>query len=354
MIGYPEWWGDHPKSRVTQGKGRGRGASPSFTNTTPRPVYANTVSVLQTGLVETANRVVTDRDRDAVHGLNDEQWRTVFNLLNAKRSISTETLTGMSSTPSWILDPGASHHMTGKLESLYDLRNMNPVLVILADGTQRISTKEGTIYLRSHLVMRLVFYVEEMQSDLIVIGQLMDENHCVIQLADNFLVIQDRTTRTVTGVGKREHETFYFRGMETMAAVKTNGNRAYVLWHNRMGHPSAKIVSSLLGVVVSEVSNKACDTCFRANQSRDLFPLNDNKTTKVFELIHCNVWGPYRTPSYSRARYFLTIVDDISRSVWIYLMVEKKETQMHLMNFVAMVERQFQTLVKTIRSDNDK
>ncbi|KAL1198691.1 Retrovirus-related Pol polyprotein from transposon TNT 1-94 [Cardamine amara subsp. amara] len=352
VIGYPEWWGERPKTRVTQGRGRGRGASSGISSSTRLPVFANAVSSTRNSSVETVNRVVTDRDRDAVHGLDDEQWRTVLNLLTASRAAAPETLTGTYTTPAWILDSGASHHMTGNLSSLSNLRDMNPVLVILADGRQRIAVKEGTVYLGSHLVMRSVFYVEEMKSDLIAVGQLMDENRCVMQLADNFIVIQDRTTRMVTGVGKREHGTFYFRGLESAAAVRTSGDGSYDLWHNRMGHPSAKVVSLLPGVVVSEVSNKACDTCFRAKQSRDLFHLSDNKTTKVFELIHCDVWGPYRTPSFSGARYFLTIVDDYSRSVWIYLMVEKKETQIHLMNFVAMVERQFQTMVKTIRSDN--
>lgn len=352
VIGFSEWWGERPKSRMAQGRGRGRGAPPSATNPARLPVYVNAVTSVASPSLERVNRVVTDRDRDAVSGLSEEQWRTVLHFLNAGRSGATETLTGTFSKPSWILDTGASHHMTGKLESLSYLRDMPPIFVILADGIQRIAVKEGTVCLCSNLIMRSVFYIAKMKSDLIAIGQLMDENHCVMQLANNFIVIQDRTTRMVTGVGKRENGTFYFRGLETVAAVTTRDIDSHDLWHNRMGHPSAKVVSLLPGAVVSEIFNKACDTCFRAKQSRDSFTLRDNKSTKVFYLIHCDVWGPYRMPSFLGARYFLTIVDDYSRSVWIFLMITKKETQSHLLNFVTTVERQFQTMVKTIRSDN--
>lgn len=276
----------------------------------------------------------------------------MLHLLNASRSGATETLTGMSSKPSWMLDTGASHHMTSNLKYLSDLRDISPVLIIFADGRERISVKEGTVYLGSDLVLRSIFYVEEMQSDLIYITQLMDENRCVMQVALNFLVIQDLNKRMVIGVDKRERGNFYFRRMENVAAVHTSGETSFDLWHNCMGHPSAKVVGLLSGVVVSEISNKSCDTCFHAKLLRNSFPLSINKSSKAFKLIHCDVWGPYRTPSFSGARFFLTIVDDYSHSVWIYLMIEKWETQTHLMDFVATIERQFQTMVKTIRSDN--
>lgn len=122
-----------------------------------------------------------------------------------------------------------------------------------------------------------------------------------------------------------------------------------------MGHPSARVVSSLPDIFISVSAsdlNKACDVCLRAKQTRDWFPLSMNKTSRVFELIHTNLWGPYRTPSFSGARYFLTIVDDYSRGVWLYLLNDKTEAPIHLRNFVAMAERQFEVQVKAMRSDN--
>ena len=252
------------------------------------------------------------------------------------------------------MDTGASHHLTGRLDILTDVREIQPVGIVLADGRERVAVKEGTVRLGSNLILRSVYYVEDFKTDLISLGQLMDENHCVVQLADRFLVVQDRTTRMVTGVSRRVGGTFYFRSMETAASVEVREDECFELWHKRMGHPSSKVVGFLPTVsnVVSEISNKACDVCLRAKQTRLSFPISENKTKGIFDLIHCDLWGPYRIPTHSGARYFLTIVDDYSRGVWLYLMSEKSEAPNHLKNFLAMTTRQFKTQVRTIRSDN--
>lgn len=355
VVGYPEWWGDRPRSRTMQSRGRGG----SFAGRGRNISYANAVHVPNISTQEHVNHVITDKDRDGVTGLNDIQWQNLKKLLNGGvnggASTSNEKLSGKISSPSWILDTGASHHLTGNLDTLTNIRNMDPVLVILADGRERISFTEGTVVLGSNLVLKSVFYVEELHTDLISVGQLMDENRCVVQMADQFLIIQDRVSRTMIGAGKRDSGTFRLCRMELVASVTTEDAKAYELWHNRMGHPSARVVGSLPHVSVSvdsEISNKACDVCFRAKQTRSSFPISDNKTSSIFEIIHCDLWGPYRTSSSSGARYFLTIVDDFSRSVWIYLQQDKTETSTNLKALLAMAERQFHKQVKCVRSDN--
>jgi len=47
---------------------------------------------------------------------------------------------------------------------------------------------------------------------------------------------------------------------------------------------------------------------------------------------------------------FFTIVDDYSRAVWIYLLIDKKEVSSTLKMFFSLVERQFNKQVKIIRT----
>ncbi|XP_074306152.1 uncharacterized protein LOC141641388 [Silene latifolia] len=56
--------------------------------------------------------------------------------------------------------------------------------------------------------------------------------------------------------------------------------------------------------------------------------------------------------SLARAHYFLTIVDDRSRGVWVYLMKDKSEAGVFLKIFCQMVKTQFDKCVKIIQSDN--
>ena len=83
-----------------------------------------------------------------------------------------------------------------------------------------------------------------------------------------------------------------------------------------------------------------------------MFSESLNKILAPFDLIHVDLWGPYRIPSSCGAVYLLTIVDDSSRAVWIHLLLEKSEVKRVLPNFVSLTHRQFGSMVKTIRSDN--
>jgi transposase InsO family protein len=65
-----------------------------------------------------------------------------------------------------------------------------------------------------------------------------------------------------------------------------------------------------------------------------------------------DVWGPYKSPSYHHHKYFLTILDDYSRHIWVIFLKHKSETHYHITNFLNMVSTQFGKSVKMIRTDN--
>ena len=73
-----------------------------------------------------------------------------------------------------------------------------------------------------------------------------------------------------------------------------------------------------------------------------------------FDLIHCDIQGPYHTKSFCGAQYFLGIVDDATTGVWVYLMKEKSEASQVVQDFCAMINTQFETKVKMIRSDDGR
>lgn len=56
--------------------------------------------------------------------------------------------------------------------------------------------------------------------------------------------------------------------------------------------------------------------------------------------------------AHNGAHYFLMIVDDYTRAVWVYLLKEKSDVLYIFMNFCAMIQTQFNTKVKVMRSDN--
>ena len=75
----------------------------------------------------------------------------------------------------------------------------------------------------------------------------------------------------------------------------------------------------------SDIFNKVCDVCHQAKHSRTPFPISDSRAISRFEISHCDLWGKYSTASSCGATKFLTLVDDYSRAVWVYLLFDKTE-----------------------------
>ena len=67
---------------------------------------------------------------------------------------------------------------------------------------------------------------------------------------------------------------------------------------------------------VNTVYGKACRVKFGTGQQR---------TKGTLDYIHADLWGPSRTPSHLGARYFLSMVDDYSRKLWIFILKTKDE-----------------------------
>ena len=181
----------------------------------------------------------------------------------------------------------------------------------------------------------------------IFVSQLTYHYNCFVQFTNGLCVIQDRTSRMLIGAGERRDGLYYFRGTPRVHAMKANGVVSLDHWHKRLGHPSLQVTKLVLRVNLRDKKiglNKNCDVCQRAKQSRDKFPINEYNASAIFELIQCDLWGPYGIISSCGASYFFTIVDYFSRAAWIYLLVDKKEVPNILKVFFSMVERQFDKL----------
>ncbi|GJU04811.1 ribonuclease H-like domain-containing protein [Tanacetum coccineum] len=121
-----------------------------------------------------------------------------------------------------------------------------------------------------------------------------------------------------------------------------------------LGHPVDQVLSVLKNdlSVSKDTSVPGCEVCHKAKQTRKPFPLSDHKSKTLGELVHLDLWGPYGVPSREGFKYFLTIVDDYSRAVWVYLVKTKDEVFDVIVSYIKLVLNQFNIKIKTVRSDN--
>lgn len=122
--------------------------------------------------------------------------------------------------------------------------------------------------------------------------------------------------------------------------------------HARLGHVSLSKMKHKDHCDYSVVMEYNCDICLLANQHKEPFDVSFSRTSHCFDLVHLDLWGLYRVLSTDGAAYFLTILDDHSRIVWTYLLHNKQQVLQTISDFLVLVETQYNSHVRMVRSDN--
>ena len=65
----------------------------------------------------------------------------------------------LSSKYDWLLDSGAPYHMTGNINLLQSVCDMNPIFVGMPNGAVALASKHGSVKLNEKLILHDVLYV---------------------------------------------------------------------------------------------------------------------------------------------------------------------------------------------------
>ncbi|GJS71911.1 ribonuclease H-like domain-containing protein [Tanacetum coccineum] len=76
---------------------------------------------------------------------------------------------------------------------------------------------------------------------------------------------------------------------------------------------------------------------------------NESGGLYLFDVKQYGLWGPYKVVSEDGYKYILTVVDDYSRAVWVFLIKTKDEVSFHIESFVELLITQFNKNVKVFR-----
>ena len=113
--------------------------------------------------------------------------------------------------------------------------------------------------------------------------------------------------------------------------------------HARLGHTSLLKIQHILWCKGCLPSNFSYEVYVMSKMHR--FPFNKSTihTTSPFQLIHMDLWGPYKVASISKAHYFLIIVDDFTRNTCTQLLQNKTQVKTAIIQFYNMIVAQFDT-----------
>ncbi|KAL5703009.1 hypothetical protein ACHQM5_028155 [Ranunculus cassubicifolius] len=129
LHGFPEWWGDSPRGGRGPGRGggvveRGSGRGRGYTNRNKGSARANKTIVTATGSSQQQQSAqLGDGPLAAgLAGMTTTQWQQLLDLLNQSKSL--DYLNGKNDDLAWIIDTGATHHVTGNFGELTNVRNI--------------------------------------------------------------------------------------------------------------------------------------------------------------------------------------------------------------------------------------
>ena len=111
----------------------------------------------------------------------------------------------------WIIDSGASDHMTGSryLFSSYTPCSSNR-LVQIANGSFTPVLGIGNIYLNDEILLSNVLHVSNLSCNLLSISKITTDLECVVKFSPSFCVFQDRASVKMIWGAKEATSLYYF------------------------------------------------------------------------------------------------------------------------------------------------
>ncbi|GJR38081.1 ribonuclease H-like domain-containing protein [Tanacetum coccineum] len=261
----------------------------------------------------------------------------------------------------WIVNSEANQHMTvfaKNLSNVVDISNLG-LTVGHPNGTQALITKIGDLKINNEVTLYDVLVVPEYTVSLLSVHKLSRDSKLFVDSDESNCYIHDLKANRTMGIGK-QYNGLYLFDVDNACKIVSNNCIAFsfvskTLCHQRLGHPADQVFDVLkttLNLDSHSNSDHLCDTYNKAKQTREPFSLSNHKTTKIDELVHLDVWGPYKITSRDGFRYFLTIVDYFSRAVWVYMLKGKDGVYDSLISFVQIFLNRFEMNIKVFRSDN--
>lgn len=262
----------------------------------------------------------------------------------------------------WYLDCGASNHMTGDREKFQTLDKNIRGMVKFGDESKVKIEGKGTIVFQckngKERSLKDVYYIPDLCSNIISLGQL-SEGGDEIKIKEPFLWVHDKGGKLLMKVKKSPNRLYKIelKDVSSKCCMVELSDPTW-LWHTRLGHVnfgSLKIMTEkglIQGPPKTMIPSKPCEGYLVGKQSRIPFPASTSyKAERKLELVHGDLCGPISPPTPAGNRYFMLLVDDYSRVMWVHLMKTKDEAFNIFRNFRSKVEIETGEKLKILRTD---
>ncbi|XP_048443298.1 uncharacterized protein LOC125478769 [Pyrus x bretschneideri] len=212
----------------------------------------------------------------------------------AVQGMNVQSSPSYSNAANWIVDTGASHHMTSDLASLHQVSSFEGSEKIKIGNGQGLpiqNTGSASIKTHSHsIIMKNVLHVPSLGVNLMSVKQLCKDNRCWVICDDINFFVQDKVTREILYKGRsRPHELFQIPVSSWTVPKAFIGQLIKSsLWHQRLGHPTNEVMAVMLAKsqipVSTDNKHTMCTNCIHGKITRKPF---DNELSRCYKGAIC-------------------------------------------------------------------
>ncbi|WVZ59800.1 LOW QUALITY PROTEIN: hypothetical protein U9M48_009898 [Paspalum notatum var. saurae] len=236
----------------------------------------------------------------------------------------------------WILDTGATNHMTGVRSAFSELDTGIHGTVRFGDGSVAGIEGRGTILFKckngEHQALGGVYHIPRLTANVISLGQ-MEEAGFKILLDQGCLKIWDQRRQLLAKVPRGANRLYTLKlDIAKPVCLAAQGTSTAWRWHARFGHLNFRGLRRLAqeemvrGLPQIEHVDQVCDSCLAGKQRRLAFPTEAKyRAAHKLELVHGDLCGPVTPTTPSGNKLFFLLVDDLSRYMWLILLSTKDQ-----------------------------
>lgn len=329
------------------------------------------------------------RGKDRAHAAMDLELSSEDSAASSDEEITGARLECEPPSPQWIADTGATAHMTDQLHLFRGPLKMvgnksvqvggNTRLRIEGAGQVQVQTKGGVMNLSN------VLYVPDLGVNLLSGAALCnmglqgsfdkralymhDKNGSLILKAvkQNGIYIVNRIAKGLQSVAFPASVQQHLEAQVDNPAdpltgsndtsPESKGRSRYLLWHKRFAHMGEQKLKNLHQVTTLQRAihkpkiMEPCEVCALTKMRNRTNGHVSERKSHLLDLVSIDICGPL-PKALSGARYFLEIVDNHTRKVWVIPLRDRTEAKLALETWRRSQELASGSRLKAMRTDN--
>ncbi|CAI7843425.1 unnamed protein product [Closterium sp. NIES-53] len=312
---------------------------------------------------------------DGAHGkANPRMFLMVEDVKGSEGDVGTVGKVVMHPLTHWVIDSGCTSHMTPRADLLDEVKPPRKIkfvaaasdalLPVIGVGNAKVMGANGGL-----VGLGNVLLVEGLSANLLSVRRLQkskakvtfDPTSCRAKLGKLLLWNLEEKSSCIKDLWQLPIIPWSGKPPPTAAAAATAKATArgeeIAPTDGALDAVEKKLLKdgSLKGLEVKGAVKEigSCPTCLETKFTKFPFSSGTGPAKAPLALVHMDVVGPTRAPSLSGSRYFLTIVDDHTRAVWVYPLKTKGEVAAAVLKeWMPRAQRESGHKVKVIRTDN--